>query len=83
MKEALAKLEKEVQELHKEEQGKLEEEKKKALDRLQRLVSYWYTVVIPTFLDRQVWANSVDPWRNCLIRVYTVCQCLNFLEASF
>ena len=39
MKDALAKLEKEVQELHKEEQGKLEEEKKKALDRLQRLVS--------------------------------------------
>ena len=38
MKEALAKLEKEVQELHKEEQTKLEEEKKKALDRLQRLV---------------------------------------------
>ena len=39
MKEALAKLEKEVQDLHKEEQTKLEEEKKKALDRLQRLVS--------------------------------------------
>ena len=30
---------------------------------------------VPKFLDRQVWANSVDPdQRSSLIRVYTVCN---------
>ena len=45
-------------------------------------IHYWnrFTVVILKFLDRQVWANSVDPeqtacsWRNSLIRAYTVCH---------
>ena len=35
------------------------------------------------FLDRQVWANSIDPWWSSLIRAYIVCYSVCIFQMNY
>lgn len=71
MEVALEKLRAEVGSLQKEEQSKLEEEKKKALDRLQKMVGSWkYVLLVLLFNRNTCQVTAVISFSTCMLYEY-------------